>query len=296
MNFSLLLLVLSVFTGIMWVLDLMIWKPRRKAEAKAAYEEFNQANAEAIARNETRVIALRDATVKARLRMPWWLDYTAGLFWVILLVFLFRSFAYEPFRIPSGSMLPTLHIGDFILVNKYEYGLRLPVANKKIVTLGSPKHGDVIVFRYPVDPSYDYIKRVVGIPGDVVEYTDKRLFVNGKEMVRTDPVDWVAPDTMRTLTKTTENLDGVLHEAAVDDSRGPGLYGRPYPAALRVCSYRENGFTCRVPADSYFVMGDNRDNSEDSRYWGIVPDENLVGRAFFIWANFSDFSRVGSFR
>ena len=193
-------------------------------------------------------------------------------------------------------MLPTLHIGDFILVNKYEYGLRLPVANKKIVTLGSPKRGDVIVFRYPVDPSYDYIKRVVGIPGDVVEYTDKRLFVNGKEMVRTDPVDWVAPDTMRTLTKTTENLDGVLHETAVDDSRGPGLYGRPYPAALRVCSYRENGFTCRVPADSYFVMGDNRDNSEDSRYWGIVPDENLVGRAFFIWANFSDFSRIGSFR
>lgn len=296
MNFSLLLLVLSVFTGIMWVLDLMIWKPRRKAEAKAVYEEFNQANAEAIARNETRVIALRDATVKARLRMPWWLDYTAGLFWVILLVFLFRSFAYEPFRIPSGSMLPTLHVGDFILVNKYEYGLRLPVANKKIVTLGSPKRGDVIVFRYPVDPSYDYIKRVVGIPGDVVEYTDKRLFVNGKEMVRTDPVDWVAPDTMRTLTKTTENLDGVLHETAVDDSRGPGLYGRPYPAALQVCSYRENGFTCRVPADSYFVMGDNRDNSEDSRYWGIVPDENLVGRAFFIWANFSDFSRIGSFR
>lgn len=296
MNFSLLLLVLSVFTGIMWVLDLMIWKPRRKAEAKAVYEEFNQANAEAIARNETRVIALRDATVKARLRMPWWLDYTAGLFWVILLVFLFRSFAYEPFRIPSGSMLPTLHIGDFILVNKYEYGLRLPVANKKIVTLGSPKRGDVIVFRYPVDPSYDYIKRVVGIPGDVVEYTDKRLFVNGKEMVRTDPVDWVAPDTMRTLTKTTENLDGVLHETAVDDSRGSGLYGRPYPAALWVCSYRENGFTCRVPADSYFVMGDNRDNSEDSRYWGIVPDENLVGRAFFIWANFSDFSRIGSFR
>lgn len=296
MNFSLLLLVLSVFTGIMWALDLMIWKPRRKSEAKAVYEEFNEANAEAISRKDARVIALRDASVKARLRMPWWLDYTAGLFWVILLVFLFRSFAYEPFRIPSGSMLPTLHIGDFILVNKYEYGLRLPVVNKKVVTLGAPKRGDVIVFRYPVDPSYDYIKRVVGIPGDVVEYTDKRLFVNGKEMVRTDPVDWVAPDTMRTLTKTTENLDGVLHETAVDDSRGPGLYGRPYPAALRVCSYRENRFTCRVPADSYFVMGDNRDNSEDSRYWGIVPDENLVGRAFFIWANFSDFSRVGSFR
>ncbi|HBN74054.1 MAG TPA: signal peptidase I [Sutterella sp.] len=296
MNFSLLLLILSVFTGIMWVLDLFIWKPRRKAEAKAVSEEFNRANAEAIDRGDSRVIALRDASVKACLRMPWWLDYTAGLFWVILLVFLFRSFAYEPFRIPSGSMLPTLHVGDFILVNKFEYGIRLPVANKKVIALGSPKRGDVIVFRYPVDPSYDYIKRVVGIPGDVVEYTDKRLFINGKEMKRTDPVDWVAPDTMRTLTKTTENLDGVLHETAVDDSRGPGLYGRPYPAALRVCRYRENGFTCHVPADSYFVMGDNRDNSEDSRYWGIVPDENLVGRAFFIWANFSDFSRIGSFR
>ena len=296
MNFSLVLLLLSIFTGIMWVLDLMIWKPKRKAEAEAVRREFDEANAEAVSRGDKRVIALRDASVKAKLRMPWWLDYTAGLFWVVLGVFLFRSFAYEPFRIPSGSMLPTLHIGDFILVNKFDYGIRLPVANKKIVSLGTPKRGDVIVFRYPVDPSYDYIKRVVGLPGDVVEYTDKVLYVNGKEMPRTDPVDWVAPDTMRTLTKTNENLDGVIHMTAVDDRRPAGLLSRPYPAAMKVCSYRENGFTCRVPAESYFVMGDNRDNSEDSRYWGVVPDENIVGRAFFIWANFGDFSRIGSFR
>ena len=296
MNFSLVLLLLSIFTGIMWVLDLMIWKPKRKAEAEAVRREFDEANAEAVSRGDKRVIALRDASVKAKLRMPWWLDYTAGLFWVVLGVFLFRSFAYEPFRIPSGSMLPTLHIGDFILVNKFDYGIRLPVANKKIVSLGTPKRGDVIVFRYPVDPSYDYIKRVVGLPGDVVEYTDKVLYVNGKEMPRTDPVDWVAPDTMRTLTKTNENLDGVIHMTAVDDRRPAGLLSRPYPSAMKVCSYRENGFTCRVPADSYFVMGDNRDNSEDSRYWGVVPDENIVGRAFFIWANFGDFSRIGSFR
>lgn len=280
----------------MWVLDLMIWKPKRKAEAEAVRREFDEANAEAVSRGDARVIRLRDASVKAKLRMPWWLDYTAGLFWVVLGVFLFRSFAYEPFRIPSGSMLPTLHIGDFILVNKFDYGIRLPVANKKIVSLGTPKRGDVIVFRYPVDPSYDYIKRVVGLPGDVVEYTDKILYVNGKEMTRTDPVDWVAPDTMRTLTKTNENLDGVIHMTAVDDRRPAGLLSRPYPAALKVCRYRENGFTCRVPAESYFVMGDNRDNSEDSRYWGVVPDENIVGRAFFIWANFGDFSRIGSFR
>ncbi len=296
MNFSLILFLLSIFTGVMWVLDLLIWKPKRKAEAEAVRREFDEANAEAVARGDTRVIALRNASVKAKLRMPWWLDYTAGLFWVVLLVFLFRSFAYEPFRIPSGSMLPTLHIGDFILVNKYEYGIRLPVINKKIVDVGSPKRGDILVFRLPIDPSFDYIKRVVGVPGDTVEYTDKILYVNGVEMKRTDPVDWVAPDTMRTLTKTIEDLDGVKHETAVDDRRPMGLLGRPYPSGFKVCRYKENGFTCRVPANSYFVMGDNRDNSEDSRYWGVVPDENIVGRAFFIWANFSDLTRIGSLR
>ncbi len=296
MNFSLILFLLSLFTGLMWVLDRLIWKPKREQEAETVRQEFNTANAEAIARGDKRIVALREANAKAKLRMPWWLDYTAGLFWVILLVFLFRSFAYEPFRIPSGSMLPTLHIGDFILVNKFDYGIRLPVINKKIIERGSPKRGDVIVFRYPQDPSYDYIKRVVGVAGDLVEYVDKRLYVNGEEMKRENPVDWVAPDTMRTMTKTTENLSGVLHETIVDDMKGPGLQGMPYPAALKVCRYRENGFACRVPPNSYFVMGDNRDNSEDSRYWGVVPDENLVGRAFFIWANFGDLSRIGSFR
>jgi len=296
MDFSLLLFLLSVFTGVMWVADQCLWKPKRKAEAEAVKREFEQANAEAIARGDKQVIQLRDAQAKAKLVMPWWLDYTAGLFWVILLVFLFRSFAYEPFRIPSGSMLPTLHIGDFILVNKFDYGVRLPIINKKIAGSGAPKRGDVIVFKYPVDPSVDYIKRVIGVPGDTVEYTDKCLYVNGVEMPRSAPVDWVSPDTMRTLSKSIENLSGVKHEMAVDDMKPAGLLGQPYPMALKVCRYRDNGFTCKVPKKSYFVMGDNRDNSEDSRYWGIVPDENLVGRAFFIWANFSHMSRIGSFK
>lgn len=296
MNFALILFVLSVFTGIMWVLDICIWKKERVRDAEAVAREFDQANAEAIARGDTRVIALRNAAYRAKLVQPWWLDYTAGLFWVIFGVFLFRSFAFEPFRIPSGSMLPTLYVGDFILVNKFDYGIRLPVIDKKIVKIGSPKRGDVVVFHYPLDSSVDYIKRVVGLPGDTVRYSNKQIYVNGKQMTQNIQGDWVSPETMVTLTRSFEQLDAVRHEMAVDERRPSGLLSAPHPRALKNCQYFSDGFSCKVPANSYFVMGDNRDNSEDSRYWGVVPDKNLVGRAFFIWANFGDMTRIGSFK
>ena len=222
--------------------------------------------------------------------------YLDGLFPVIAIVFLLRSFLFEPFRIPSGSMLPTLYIGDFILVNKYDYGLRLPVANTKVLEIGAPKRGDVIVFRYPVDTSIDYIKRVVGVPGDTVEYRNKVLYVNGVEQKLAAPRDFIDENTMVTLTEYDETLGDVTHLVAFDHRRPSwvpeGAISKKEPS----CTYNDAGFICKVPEGHYFAMGDNRDNSEDSRYWGFVPDENLVGRAVLIWANFGDMSRVGGFR
>lgn len=226
---------------------------------------------------EPSVVDARNDLRAKLLRQPWWLEYTAGLFPVIAIVFLLRSFLFEPFRIPSGSMLPTLHVGDFILVNKYDYGLRLPVANTKVLEIGAPKRGDVIVFRYPVDTSIDYIKRVVGVPGDTVEYRNKVLYVNGVEQKLAAPRDFIDENTMVTLTEYDETLGDVTHLVAFDHRRPSwvpeGAISKKEPS----CTYNDAGFICKVPEGHYFAMGDNRDNSEDSRYWGFVPDENLVG-------------------
>jgi signal peptidase I len=296
MNFALILCLLTFFTGVMWGLDTFKWKKQRKARALAAARRFEADNREAIDRGEKVVIDERNALYANEMREPWWLDYTAGLFPVFLFVFVLRSFLFEPFRIPSGSMLPTLHIGDFILVNKYEYGVRLPVIGTKIIPMGSPKRGDVVVFRYPMDTSVDYIKRVVGLPGDEIKYINKRLFVNGVEQPQTPAGDWVDPDTMVTLSAFDEKLGEKMHMIVKDDRSPESMRGRAYPRALQSCQYTLDGFTCKVPEGSYFMLGDNRDNSEDSRYWGVVPDEYLVGRAFFIWLNFTEPSRIGSFQ
>jgi signal peptidase I len=228
------------------------------------------------------------------LKLPMWADYSKSFFPVILVVFVLRSFLVEPFKIPSGSMLPTLLIGDFILVNKYEYGIRLPVLNKKVIRIGDPKRGDVMVFRYPNDPSLDYIKRVVGLPGDVVEYVDKRLVINGQPVsYRRDGnyeytaqgLNFVQGETWR------EKLGLHDHIAMIQADMPPIILHQVegnFPSRDN-CSYNESGFKCIVPAGHYFMLGDNRDASNDSRYWGFVPDENIVGRAFFIWWNFDDF-------
>ena len=283
MNFALILFVLTVVTGIFYVAERMKFLPERRAKAEEAVRRFEEDNREALERdleNNWAVVA----------------EYTAGLFPVIAIVFLLRSFLFEPFRIPSGSMLPTLHVGDFILVNKYDYGLRLPVANTKVLEIGAPKRGDVIVFRYPVDTSIDYIKRVVGVPGDTVEYRNKVLYVNGVEQKLAAPRDFIDENTMVTLTEYDETLGDVTHLVAFDHRRPSwvpeGAISKKEPS----CTYNDAGFICKVPEGHYFAMGDNRDNSEDSRYWGFVPDENLVGRAVLIWANFGDMSRVGGFR
>lgn len=295
MNFPLILLLLTIFTGVFWVLEKKRFAPERRARAEAAAGAFEAANREAVDRGEPAVIEEARRIRERELRQPWWIEYTADIFPVILAVFLVRSFLFEPFRIPSGSMLPTLHVGDFILVNKYDYGIRLPVLDKKIIPVGHPERGDVVVFRYPMDTSVDYIKRVVGVPGDVVDYHDKVLRINGVEQLQTGKTTFVDPESLMSLDQYDEDLSGVRHMIAVDPNRPPYVPQFALKKDIPECKYDEHGFTCRVPKGQYFVMGDNRDNSEDSRYWGFVPDENLVGRATLIWANFGNMRRIGTF-
>jgi signal peptidase I len=241
-------------------------------------------------------------------REPWWIEYPKSFFPVLLIVFLLRSFLAEPFKIPSSSMRPTLEVGDFILVNKFSYGLRLPIVEQKIVPIADPKRGDVVVFRYPLNPSQDFIKRVIGVPGDSVVYKDKRLTVNGTPWPQKSDGTYSYLEGLRfeTMTEFSERADtgqGTKeHSAAADPTMPPVSPGqvRAFPGREN-CDYNPDGsgFTCKVPAGHYFVMGDNRDRSDDSRYWGFVPDDHLRGRAFFVWFNWDDisslaFKRVGS--
>ena len=237
MDFSLILFLLVCATGLIWGLDHLIWAPRRRGGAPGAKE-------------------------------PVYVEYARAFFPVILIVFLLRSFLVEPFRIPSGSMLPSLYIGDFILVNKFSYGIRLPVINRKVIDVASPNRGDVVVFRFPHDTSINYIKRVVGVPGDRVVYKEKVLYINGQVMAQSDERAYRSAalgELYGHVVEATEQLNGVKHAILKMD--------RPDP----------NGIDRIVPPGQYFVMGDNRDQSNDSRFWGFVPDENLVGRAFLIW-------------
>ena len=260
MNFALFLLILLVVTGLVWGVEVLWLKKRRGKGAK----------------------------------QPWWVEYSVSFFPVILIVFLLRSFLVEPFKIPSSSMVPTLLVGDFILVNKFTYGIRLPVINRKVVPLNEPARGDVMVFRYPEDPSLDYIKRVVGLPGDKVEYRNKRLTINGRPVAVRQIDDYLSRERMQFSRRYIETLGGVEHEILLEDDAPAAVL--PTRAAGGNCNYNTSGLTCTVPPGHYFVMGDNRDNSSDSRVWGFVPDENIVGRAFFIWLNLGELGRFGSFR
>lgn len=262
MNFALILFVLLVVTGVLYAIDVLKF---RKLRGKGAKE-------------------------------PLWVEWGAGFFPVILIVFVLRSFLFEPFKIPSGSMIPTLLVGDFILVNKFTYGIRLPVINKKIISINEPQRGDVMVFRYPEDPSLDYIKRVVGVPGDTVAYQNKKLSINGEVVDVTRTADYMHPERLYYSEQYVARMAGVEYRY-LNDTDAPAFI----PDATRFpyrenCTYNAAGVTCKVPPGQYFMMGDNRDNSRDSRVWGFVPEENIVGKAFFIWLNFGDLGRIGSFK
>ncbi|WP_019936244.1 signal peptidase I [Bordetella sp. FB-8] len=293
-NFALILFVLLVMTGIVWVLDLAWLRRGRATRAQAAVAAYDTAAAYNTQLSDAERERERQEVGEKAGKMPWWVEYSISFFPVILFVFALRSFVVEPFRIPSGSMLPTLQNGDLILVSKFSDGIRLPIVDRKIVTTGGIQRGDVIVFRYPADPSQDYIKRVVGLPGDKIAYLDKNLYVNGKLVTHVRDGDYFDPD-QGYVSKYTEQLGGVKHEILLNDQRsaqlGP-IWNYPH---LNDCQYSGTDERCTVPPGNYFAMGDNRDNSEDSRYWGFVPDGNIVGKAFFIWMNFSHPSRIGRF-
>ena len=299
-NFSLLLLILTVVTFLYWLAERFYFAPRRRTSA-AEVDRLEAERRESLARQGiTQVDDRATAARQALLMQPWWLDWTAGLFPVILVVFLLRSFLVEPFKIPSGSMIPTLLVGDLILVDKFHYGVRLPVANTKIIANHDPQRGDVVVFRYPKDPSVDYIKRVVGVPGDEVSFRNQQLYVNGQPqpLEPLPPPGYYDEDSLRYFPEYLETLGNVKHEVLINPQSRP-FYGPEDQISFPHrdnCRYSADGVTCKVPPGNYYMMGDNRDNSQDSRYWGFVPDENIVGKAFFVWMNFSNLKRIGTFR
>lgn len=250
MDFSLLLVVAVAVTGLVWLLDAIWWRRSRHARLSTA-----EAGAGATLDTEAR----RKLT-----KEPWPVDYARSFFPVLLVVLLLRSFLVEPFQIPSGSMRPTLEVGDFILVNKFTYGLRLPVVHTEVVDFGEPERGDVMVFRFPEEPSVNFIKRVIGLPGDRIRYEDKQLYVNGKPVPK-ELVD-ANPESAPGEQHYAERLGDELH-AIYNNPRDPGPQVRELV----------------VPDGHYFMMGDNRDHSNDSRYWGFVPQKNIVGKAFAVW-------------
>lgn len=245
MTFALFMLAILLLTGFIWLLDDLLLKKKRAAGVAE----------------------------------PAVVEYAKSFFPVILAVFLIRSFIVEPFKIPSGSMMPTLLVGDFILVNKFTYGLRVPILNNTFIEINHPKRGEVMVFHFPKDPSLDYIKRVVGLPGDRIEYRNKQIFVNGEAMPQQENgnYDYVGPGLNQISTRRLiERLGTHNHDILIDDSN----------------AVRDVQVT--VPAGHYFMMGDNRDNSNDSRFWGFVPEQNIVGKAFFIWMSFDHLGRIGT--
>lgn len=264
-DFELIMVLAVALTGAIWLLDAWLWAPRRRAALAGA--------------------GLGGGQIVELPKEPLLVEYARSFFPVILAVLVLRSFIVEPFRIPSNSMMPTLLTGDFILVNKFTYGLRLPVLDKKIIEIGEPERGDVVVFRYPNNPSIDYIKRVVGLPGDRVSYYQKKLRINGELMEQESLGAYTGVGAgvgMTGANLRVEKLGAVRHSILV-------RAGQPSV---------EGDFT--VPQGQYFVMGDNRDNSNDSRYWGTVPEQNLVGKAFMVWMNWDasnggvGWGRIGS--
>ena len=257
-NFPLVLVIAVAVSGFLALLDRIVLAPRRR-RAIATYEaQVDVADPQTIARLD---------------KEPLLVEYGKSFFPVLAVVLILRSFLVEPFQIPSGSMLPTLEVGDFILVNKYAYGLRLPVAGTKVVEIGDPERGDVMVFRYPEDGSTNYIKRVIGLPGDHIRYRNKQLFINNEPVAR----DFVA--RLPPMERWREQLGPVEHDV--------------YLTMGRVSGTGEGEWV--VPEGHYFVMGDNRDNSNDSRYWGTVPDELVVGKAFAIWMHWKSLTSLPSF-
>jgi len=303
-NFALLLFTATLVTGVYWLAERFYFWPQRQAQAQALEDEAlarrEELNKLGIQKTDGDIAPARERL----LMQPWWLDWTASLFPVILVVFVLRSFLFEPFKIPSGSMIPTLWVGDLILVNKFHYGVRLPVLNTQ-VTQGEPvRRGDVMVFRYPPKPSLDYIKRVVGVPGDEVAYLNKQLTINGQLVPKASLPDFFEEDSLSYIKQFQETFPVGASPSEMASSKTVRLLNNAERPAFiagtedfpfkNQCSYSVEGVVCKVPPGHFFMMGDNRDNSLDSRYWGFVPEANIVGKAIMVWMNFSSLKRIGA--
>ncbi|HAS6043334.1 signal peptidase I [Vibrio vulnificus] len=269
-TFSLILVIVTLITGVVWLLEKLVWAKKRQQK---------------VAEIESQTVNGLDAQTLAKAKMqPWWVENSVSIFPVIAFVLVLRSFIYEPFQIPSGSMMPTLLVGDFILVEKYAYGLKDPVWRTQLVETGKPERGDIVVFKYPPSPNIDYIKRVVGLPGDTVRYNrQKEICIQPKGesvchmAIRNNVVESEFIQDGINLTQTDEQLGEVKHQILVNPLRQDRV--EAYAPRAGVSEWV-------VPQGQYFVMGDNRDNSADSRYWGFVPEANLVGKAVAIWISF----------
>jgi signal peptidase I len=251
-NFELILFYAVVITGVIALFDVIFLEKKRKQMYQEKSKKF---------------------TDLPELKPPLLIEYARSFFPILILVFLLRSFLYEPFRIPSSSLEPTMLIGDFLLVNKFDYGLRLPVAHKLLYKIHEPQRGDIFVFRFPKNPSVDFIKRVIGLPGDRISYINKVLSINGKEI----------PQTMiKTTSRVDENGESIDVYLKNED-----LFGVKHDIYQNVGSNSEDFHDVVVPPGMYFAMGDNRDDSDDSRFWGFVPDANIVGKAVVILGSYN---------
>ncbi|QFU77890.1 signal peptidase I [Halioglobus maricola] len=269
-DFPLILLILVAGTGVVWLLDTLFLAPGRRREIaglQARYPEWDK--------EESPQHQQFNASVERQASEPVVVEYSRSFFPVLFVVFVLRSFLVEPFQIPSSSMVPTLQVGDYILVNKFTYGIRLPVSRAKVFDLNEPERGDVMVFFPPHMNDTYYIKRVVGLPGDTVTYRKKRLFVNGKQVSREEVAIMPGPNVRQRV--GLEQLGEARHLMQVDEGRVP------------------RDFTVLVRPGHYFMMGDNRDNSSDSRVWGQVPEKDIVGKAFAIWMHWDSFLSVPGF-
>lgn len=266
-DFATVLLIFIIVSGVILLIDKLTWSKRRTKD------QFK----------------------------PHYVHYSREFFPVVLAVWILRSFLFEAYQIPSSSMRPDLTVGDFILVSKFNYGLRMPLTNKVVIPVNQVQRGDIIVFEDQTKPNRDLIKRVVGIPGDTVSYIDKRLRINGKTLTYANDGSYDYSETssngdiLMHNQRWIENLTGVVHPIITNDQYPPVISEmvQNFPGKEN-CQYNDEGFTCKVPAGHYFMMGDNRDNSLDSRYWGFVPEQAILGKAIYVWMNFRDLSRIGT--
>ena len=279
--FSIFLVIITGITGLVWLADKFLLAPQRKLKLADAQSQCKEPLPEEVATKLSEPSAIVDTSVQ--------------IFPIIAFVLILRSFLWEPFQIPSGSMMPTLLDGDFILVNKFNYGLRDPVVRNKFFEIGLPERGDVAVFKYPLDPKIDYIKRVIGLPGDRIIYRNKSIYIRPacqesdakcpdfEQVVHSFKKETDSPDGSYGLSRYTSEMPNKTHDILIDNEILP-----------RTQHYYQQAGTQRdefvVPEGHYYVMGDNRDNSLDGRFWGFVPEENLVGEAVAIWMSF-DFDR-----